>query len=240
MGIPEERAGRKILNANDIAGKSAFQEEKLNHILSKEPERDAGMESIKLNNAPKQYAKGGNVSGYTLSDMKALASEAGFKGRDADKMAALAMVESSGNPGAENHNGEDSYGLTQINARAHGAIAKEALNPKRAFELAKMVFDKQGWGAWKNSLGPAAQYLNGETIVADAAPRNRSKNNLIQEESKPSSVLDSFLIADAPEGEDQPQAQESPHQNMLETITAAPWANPETKFAAKHILAESA
>jgi hypothetical protein len=101
-----------------------------------------------------------NAGGYSFGQMKTLAVNAGFKGADADYMAALAMVESSGNPRAHNPKGEDSYGLTQINAVAHGPVAKEAYNnPQRAFELAKMVYDKQGWDAWKNSRPGAEEFL---------------------------------------------------------------------------------
>src|SRR5207244_12238262 len=52
---------------------------------------------------------GRRAGGYSLGDMKTLALNAGFQGADADKMAAIAMVESSGNPNAHNTKGEDSY-----------------------------------------------------------------------------------------------------------------------------------
>jgi hypothetical protein len=133
---------------------------------------------------PKTTRSVGPISGgYDFGHMKTLAINAGFQGHDADYMAALAMVESSGNPGAHNPHGEDSYGLTQINARAHGPVAREALNnPQRAFELAKMVYDEQGWGAWRNSIPRAERYLKelggsiqalpleGTTVVTKVAP----------------------------------------------------------------------
>jgi hypothetical protein len=237
-GLDEDIAGHKIPNANDRAGMETLQQERWD--TRNDPPRDAEISKLgdDLTNKditePKQYAEGGNVKGYSLADMKTLATNAGFKGADADKMAALAMVESSGNPQAHNTKGEDSYGLTQINAHAWGPIAKQALDPQKAFELAHMVFEKQGWGAWKNSIPGAAQYLNGESIVASNTPRSHRT----QEESEPKSILDHFIIQNEEEPQEE-QPQEQDNGNLIETINAAPWAAPETKFAAKHILAEA-
>jgi hypothetical protein len=239
-GIPEEFATKTPLSPNDRAGQEAYQQEE--KAAKGHPNRDTGMDQLgdylaNPDKDPRGYAEGGTARGYTLSDMKTLATNAGFKGADADKMAAIAMVESSGNPGAHNTRGEDSYGLTQVNAHAWGPIAKQALDPQKAFELAYMIKQKQGWGAWRNSLGPAAQYLNGESIVADKGQSSRSHR--VQEEAKPTSVLDNFLVGATPEEEPPVAQQEEPNGNLMEVINAAPWANPETKFAAKHILAEA-
>jgi hypothetical protein len=65
-------------------------------------------------------------------------------------------AESSFDPGAYNGRGENSYGLTQINADAHGPKAREALgNPDRAMELMRDIS-----GGWKN-FTPWSVYKNG-------------------------------------------------------------------------------
>jgi hypothetical protein len=85
--------------------------------------------------------RGGVTSAGGALDFAAIrkiATEVGFEGEAADKMAAIALAESGGNPYAIGDRGRGgSYGLTQIHEPAHGPKAREALgNPKRALELA--------------------------------------------------------------------------------------------------------
>jgi hypothetical protein len=79
------------------------------------------------------------------------------------------MAESSGNPYAANEKGEHSYGLSQINADAHGPIAKTALgNPDQAaklmFDISKGGSDFSPWSAYKN--GQYKQYLDKNMLPA--------------------------------------------------------------------------
>lgn len=112
---------------------------------------------------------GGGVTGISLSPqaIRAHAYAAGFRGADLDKMVAIALHESGGgNPNAISSTGD--YGLTQINAKAHGMdVAKSTLgNPGRAMELAYGLYSKAGntfrdWssynsGAYKQYMGAAA------------------------------------------------------------------------------------
>jgi hypothetical protein len=101
----------------------------------------------------------------------------GFPAEGAPIMAATIMAESGGNPSAANLNPSDpggSYGLTQINAGAHGPKAKEALgNPDRAVELAydisKGGTDFSPWTAYKT--GAYKRFLpQGGAAPAAAAP----------------------------------------------------------------------
>lgn len=108
--------------------------------------------------APGEYGAAQDVGAgggpLSLDQMTQLASRAGFApGKDV-QMAAIAMGESSGNPSAYNGRGENSYGITQINADAHGPKAREALNPQRAMELAfdisKGGTDFSPWSVYKS------------------------------------------------------------------------------------------
>jgi hypothetical protein len=101
-------------------------------------------------------ATGGEGGGGKLSlgQMVGLAQNAGFQGDDAAHMAALAMAESGGNPGATGAAGE--VGLTQINPDAWGPeMAATARDPQGAFNAAYRVYRQQGWGAWSTILRPA-------------------------------------------------------------------------------------
>lgn len=84
--------------------------------------------------------KVGRGTGFNYGMLKKLAMDAGFKGDDAAIMAAISMSESSGDPWASKVDSvEASYGLTQINARAHRGGEKALGDPKyamsKAFEL---------------------------------------------------------------------------------------------------------
>lgn len=78
---------------------------------------------------------------YTLAELVAYAQQAGFQGDSANTIAAIAMAESGGNPYAINYaDPGGSYGLTQINAAAHGATAINTLgNPLAAFQQAYTI-----------------------------------------------------------------------------------------------------
>lgn len=75
---------------------------------------------------------------YTLAQLVAFAEGAGFQGDQAKTIAAISFAESSGNPYAINYSDPGgSYGLTQVNAAAHGAGAVNTLgNPQEAFAQA--------------------------------------------------------------------------------------------------------
>lgn len=114
---------------------------------------------------PPKLASGGGTDApgrMSLSELRAAAERAGFQGDPANIIAATAMAESGGNPHAANEKGEHSYGVTQINADAHGPVAREALgNPDRAMELAYKISkggtDFTPWTMFKN--GGYKQYL---------------------------------------------------------------------------------
>ncbi len=109
---------------------------------------------------PGEYGVGQDVgtSGrLSIDQLVGLAKRAGFPEDKAVIMAAISMGESGGNPLAYNGTGkDDSYGVTQINAKAHGPIAREALNPLRAMELA---FDISKGG---EDFSPWSVYKSGE------------------------------------------------------------------------------
>lgn len=114
-----------------------------------------------------------------FQEAKQFAQQAGFQGPKADLMAAIAMAESYGWTNAYNGVGrDDSYGITQINAKAHGDIAKEAYNnPLRAMQLA---FDVSKGGTnfspWTTyTSGAYKKYLDNPNLVAGGALKTGGK-----------------------------------------------------------------
>ena len=98
---------------------------------------------------------------YTQAELAQYARSAGFPESDIDKIVAIAMGESSGNPRAHNLNastGDNSYGLMQINMlgqmgadrRAQFGLSsnEELFDPITNFAAAKTIYDSQGLGAW--------------------------------------------------------------------------------------------
>ena len=118
----------------------------------------------------------GKKGKYTVADMEQLALGAGFSPQNAKTMAAIGMAESGGratidtvqsglDPGRTN---EFSVGLFQVNAQAHGDklrklgyTADDLRDPKKAAQVAKMVYDEVGsfkpWSVYKS--GAYSQYL---------------------------------------------------------------------------------
>lgn len=95
---------------------------------------------------------------YTLAKLVQFAEAAGFQGDQAKTIAAIAMAESSGRADAVNYaDPGGSYGLTQINAGAHGPSAMLALNnPQEAFKQAYRI-SAQGtnftpWSTFTNGM----------------------------------------------------------------------------------------
>jgi hypothetical protein len=108
---------------------------------------------------------------YSFDELRQLAQQAGFQGPKADEMAAISLAESGGNPFAHNPKyPDDSYGLTQINALAHGPVAKQALgNPQKAMELAYRISDGgENFRPWSvYTSGAYKQHLPGGSAQAD-------------------------------------------------------------------------
>lgn len=122
----------------------------------------------------------------SISEMRELAIYAGFNDAQGPLAAAIAMGESSGVASKHNTEGkDDSYGLTQINARAHGPRAKEALIPFAAFRLMHQI-SKEGkdfspWtvynsGKYKEFLNTTAPSSNISTDVANGLSSVRGTN----------------------------------------------------------------
>jgi hypothetical protein len=98
---------------------------------------------------------------YTQAELAQYARGAGFPESEIDKIVAIAMGESSGNPRAHNPDastGDNSYGLMQINMlgqmgadrRAQFGLSsnEELFDPVTNFAAAKTIYDSQGLGAW--------------------------------------------------------------------------------------------
>jgi hypothetical protein len=103
-----------------------------------------------------------------------LAQQAGFSGENAVTMTAIALAESGGRPGAHNNNastGDNSHGLWQINMlgrmgperRGLFGIARneELFDPATNARAARMVHQRQGFGAWSvYRSGAYREYLD--------------------------------------------------------------------------------
>lgn len=113
-----------------------------------------------------------------FSQLRDYAIQAGFKGEQADIMAAIAMGESGGRVAIDtvqsgldkNKSNEYSIGATQINVQAHGDKLRklgytedDLRDPVKNFQLAKMVHDEVG------SFRPWSVYKSGDYL--DHLPR---------------------------------------------------------------------
>lgn len=90
---------------------------------------------------------------YGLAQLQSLSRQAGWPESLIAKAAAIWMYESGGNPNAHNPNGEDSWGLPQINLPFHPTMtAAKAREPLTALRYAyKLYKARPDWGDWYNS-----------------------------------------------------------------------------------------
>ena len=95
--------------------------------------------------------RAGGEGGVSMGEMKQLLIDAGFKPDEVPTMAAILMHESSGDPNALNKT-SGAAGLAQVNPAAWGQdLANQSMgNPKRSAEIARMIFEKQGFAAWSS------------------------------------------------------------------------------------------
>lgn len=100
---------------------------------------------------------------YTLQQLQILLRQAGWPDVTINTvdgpapliplMASFALAESSGNPGAHNPAGEDSWGLLQINRKAHPQYSVAQLtDPLTNLQLALEIYNREGTRAW--GVGP--------------------------------------------------------------------------------------
>ena len=120
-----------------------------------------------------EFRGGGGNGGLPIGRIVSLARSAGFTGENAAIMAAIAMAESGGEPGAHNlsrSTGDNSYGLWQINMidtmgpariKQFGIRRNEDLfEPGANAKAARKVHGDQGFGAWSvYRSGAYLQYL---------------------------------------------------------------------------------
>jgi len=112
---------------------------------------------------------GGNASisggkgSLSAAQIRAVAAQAGFTGQALDTAVAIALAESSGNPGGHNNKGEDSRGLWQINVDAHGEKFGNLYDP---LTNARAAFAVSGGG--KN--------FNPWTTYSGATAHGRARN----------------------------------------------------------------
>src|SRR5215210_7191982 len=106
------------------------------------------------------------------------AREAGFSPDQATTMTAIALAESHGNPEAHNPNGEDSWGLWQVNVSpdANSQFAGVDLtdpreNAKAAFAISRRGTDISPWTV-THGRG-SARYLQYQDEAQAAATHNR-------------------------------------------------------------------
>ena len=152
----------------------------------------------------------------TPAQLLQLAQGAGFKGPDAQTMAAIAMAESSGNPGAHNRNastGDDSYGLAQINMLGSMGPARlkqfglqrneQLLDPQTNFKAAKQVRDSSGFGAWSTyGSGGYKQFLPQVQKASAGLPSTPATTASPSQQSSPASTYNIYLNGTKEEGLD--------------------------------------
>lgn len=119
---------------------------------------------------------------YSYDELKTLAMDAGFTGKDVDIAAAVAVAESGGRSHAYNPVGkDDSYGLWQINMkgklgperRKRFGIAKNSdlFDPGINARAAKTIKDESGWDAWTTyKNGKYLKYVDGKSSTPESKP----------------------------------------------------------------------
>lgn len=127
------------------------------------------------------YQQVPQAGGYlNFSQLRQLALQAGFQGDKANLMAGIAMAESYGKVDAVNPKDPGgSYGVTQINAGAHGDIAKSAKGDalqamKLAFQVSNGGQTFSPWttyrtGAYKQFMGGPSADVN--LVAGGAIPK---------------------------------------------------------------------
>lgn len=152
----------------------------------------------------------------TPAQLLQLAQGAGFKGQDANTMAAIAMAESSGNPGAHNRNartGDDSYGLAQINMLGSMGPARlkqfglqnsnQLLDPETNLRAAKQVKDSSGFGAWSTyGSGGYKQFLPQVQKASAGLPSTPATTASTSQQSSPANTYNIYLNGTKEEGLD--------------------------------------
>ena len=102
---------------------------------------------------------------YSFTQLEQFAAQAGFPTALQPIMAAIALAESGGNPGAVNPNDnggrQSSFGLWQISTGTHAAPSPAWSNPLVNAQLAYQKYQTQGLSAWGTyTSGAYRQYLN--------------------------------------------------------------------------------
>lgn len=107
----------------------------------------------------------GQTGNLSASDIARYASNAGFVGDDLVTAVAIALAESSGNPGAVGDSGT-SYGLWQIHYTVHPEFDKSRLfDPQYNAEAAFQLYSNRGgdftdWSTYGDLPGHNNAYLN--------------------------------------------------------------------------------
>ena len=115
----------------------------------------------------------GSTGGLSYSQLEQLWTQAGGSKSLAPVMAAIAVAESGGNPGAVNPNDnggtQSSFGLWQISTGTHTPPASNWSNPLENARLAVAKYQSQGLGAWGTyTSGAYKQYLHGAGVPPGA------------------------------------------------------------------------
>lgn len=139
----------------------------------------------------------------TRMKLSELAAEGGFT--DTRTATAIALAESSGNPGATNHNtnGTQDTGLWQVND-VHAGIAgspkdvgefrKWLKDPHNNAKAAAAVFASQGWAAWTvYKTGAYKKYLGHDKEIT--TDRNSVVGDVVESVADPLASVGAFFAA---------------------------------------------
>lgn len=104
---------------------------------------------------------------YSYAQLEAIAKQGGFPDNMLGVMAAIAMAESGGNPGALNPNDnggtQSSFGLWQISTGTHTPPDPNWADPVTNARLAYGKYQSQGLGAWGTfTSGAYKSYMQGQ------------------------------------------------------------------------------
>lgn len=128
---------------------------------------------------------------YTYQQIKEILRRAGWPEELIPLFAAVALQESSGNPrAAKVDNIEESYGLFQINVRAHPQYRGRfslLFDPVQNARIALQIYRQQGFTAWWTTIknGLFRQYLGDpidESQIVD--PKGRRLSDFAKKKAK--------------------------------------------------------
>lgn len=153
-------------------------------------DRPAGRAAMPVVTEANALGGGGRLSPAQIAS---IARGVGFPEATIPTITGIVMAESGGNPYAHNDNPktrDDSYGITQINALAHGPVAKTALgDPVQAMKLALSISkggtDFTPWTTYTSGAYKTGLHLPSGALGQSTAPNTTALADNLKQPANP-------------------------------------------------------